>query len=463
MVRFAREKKLIENGYMKAKSLIKNSYRKFKNGKKVDPTADGRYKDLTPEKSIANGEEYFKELTWALNNIQISNVALTGPYGAGKSSIIESFFSKYKDYKPLCISMAAFNGVKSDTDDLARGFLQQLFYKVDHKKIPQSRFRKLHKIKLFQVWIKLVSLTILALFSVCIIDKDTFSKITDTVSSWGTSYGINTPLSCLLFGVVSLLVLWLLSIAVKWLWTHIGNVEISISNKAKFSADKSNHETIFNKYLDEIVYFFETTGYDVVVLEDIDRFDNPEVFIRLRELNRLLNSYESINQHIVFVYALRDDFFASSTERTKFFDFIVSVIPFINSTNSDNLIRRRIEEIEKTGMKIEVADDYITQVSPYISDMRVLTSIFNDFVLYKNTLNKDIELKLSDEQLLSLMIYKNIDPQDFAKIESEQGKIKDAFITKKAFVDAKTEELQNKLNELKKSMEMGFSDCKTAS
>ena len=68
--------------------------------------------------------------------------------------------------------------------------------------------------------------------------------------------------------------------------------------------------------------------------------------MKLRELNEILNGYEVLNKRgkITFVYAVRDDLFKKEAERTKFFDFIIPVIPVINSTNSD--------EVMKTILKI---------------------------------------------------------------------------------------------------------------
>lgn len=55
------------------------------------------YKDLTPIDNINNGDEYLNALEWALNNPKVKNIALAGPYGAGKSSIIETYLSREKD------------------------------------------------------------------------------------------------------------------------------------------------------------------------------------------------------------------------------------------------------------------------------------------------------------------------------------------------------------------------------
>lgn len=64
--------------------------------KKVDlqqPSTD--YRDLLPVDDIQNGNEYLNALSWAFKNKRVKNIVLAGPYGAGKSSIIESFLKKY--------------------------------------------------------------------------------------------------------------------------------------------------------------------------------------------------------------------------------------------------------------------------------------------------------------------------------------------------------------------------------
>ena len=43
-----------------------------------------------------------------------------------------------------------------DRDEIELGILKQLFYKVNYKKIPQSRYRKLHKINWKKIWAYLI-------------------------------------------------------------------------------------------------------------------------------------------------------------------------------------------------------------------------------------------------------------------------------------------------------------------
>ena len=59
----------------------------------------------------------------------------------------------------------------------------------------------------------------------------------------------------------------------------------------ELSFNKDEKISVFNRYLDELVYLFQTTGYEIVVLEDLDRFRNTSIFTKLRELNQLLNKY----------------------------------------------------------------------------------------------------------------------------------------------------------------------------
>lgn len=308
---------------------IKECFRKLFD--KENDNKNLKYRDLTPENNITNGEEYFEQLDWALSNSNVNNIALTGPYGAGKSSVIESYFFQRKNYKPIFISLASFNSRKRDvqvqgdgsktsspmmkeTDDLVKGFLQQLFYKVNYKRIPQSRYRKLHKVTVESIFLKMLCLLGLTLAIICVIKGEYIQDLFSLITEWGNEFGIGPVISFIFSSVTLVFTLFVASAVVKWAITHIGNAEINIADKAKFSTDKSNEETVFNKYLDEIVYFFEETDYDVVILEDIDRYDNTDIFIKLRELNLLLNGNESVNQHVIFIYALKDDFFETYTE-----------------------------------------------------------------------------------------------------------------------------------------------------
>ena len=62
-----------------------------------------------------------------------------------------------------------------------------------------------------------------------------------------------------------------------------------------------------------MLYLFENTNADVIVFEDIDRFDIGTVFERLHEVNRLANArMKKDGKTLRFFYLLRDDIFINN-------------------------------------------------------------------------------------------------------------------------------------------------------
>ena len=195
--------------------------------------------------------------------------------------------------------------------------------------------------------------------------------------------------------------------------------------------------------MDEIIYFFEVTDYDVFMFEDLDRFENSEIFIKLRELNTILNNYEKIKRKITFIYAIKDDIFTDK-ERTKFFDFIIPIIPFLNSSNSYEIMDELIKNARIEGLR--VSDEYLLDVSPFIDDMRLLENITNEFKVYKLKLKGS---NINDEKLLSMIIYKNICPKDFALLQNNKGFIYETLMSKGSLINDKVQDIDNEIGELR--------------
>src|SRR5690606_22980734 len=124
------------------------------------------------------------------------------------------------------------------------------------------------------------------------------------------------------------------------LFGSIKNIRISKfgTDLAEVALDDKKNSSIFNRYLDEILHFFECTTYQYVIIEDLDRFNDVEIFTRLRSLNKTINNYPPIKgednlnkRRIRFIYAVKDDLFVKdSRDRTKFFDIIIPIIPVIS-------------------------------------------------------------------------------------------------------------------------------------
>ena len=107
---------------------------------------------------------------------------------------------------------------------------------------------------------------------------------------------------------------------------------------AEIEIDKNISKSILNHHIDEIIYFFEVTDYNVVIIEDLDRFGESEVFTKLREINLLINNSKKISRDIVFIYAIKDDMFKDK-DRAKFFDYMFPVIPIVNFSNSGDKLK----------------------------------------------------------------------------------------------------------------------------
>lgn len=417
--------------------------------------SETEYTDLAPIDKITNGDEYINALNWALNNDRVKNIALAGPYGAGKSSIIETYLRQHPliEKKSLRISMATFvenvvneDGTQKKVDigqgEIELGILKQLFYKVDYRKIPQSRYRKLHKVDWKHVWGYLIGLIIVISLMEYIFFPDIFNSIINKICLAGASVNLTAKASLVFFITIALVILAVVAIIYRYISSHFKVKEIKLPIDATIKNEDVLNENVFDKNMDEIVYFFEETRYRLIFFEDLDRLDNSLIFVHLRELNTLLNNYDVIKEPIIFIYAVRDNVF-SDTDRTKFFDFIVPVIPVINSTNSGEILLDKLNESKKMGIIHEISQDFILDVSPYIEDMRILHNIYNEFIVYKKTLRIGQDLNLSDELMMALIIFKNLYPRDFADIQIERGIIKQAFIDKQNCLRVKQGTIQD--------------------
>lgn len=468
------------------------------------------YKDLTPLSDAENVEEYLNALKWALKQDKIKNIALAGPYGAGKSSIIDTFLEKYKD-ENFCqndnlkknssgiinkienfilqhnksaklsesskkISMATFmeanikdyagdnkncneeieqvknNKICISADEVEKGILKQLFYTIGPEKIPQSRYRKLHKENFSNILMQVALYSVIALIFTWIFFYEKMASIFSGISAL-LSIAEMSVTKYLLIASIFIIVVCLLTKIIYDFSSKYRIKGIKLSSNVDIQKEEETGESVFNKNLDEIVYFFEATGYRVIFFEDLDRLDDRTIFVHLRELNNLLNSNESINEKVVFVYAVKDDIFTKE-DRTKFFDFIIPVIPVVNSTNSGEVLLQFFEEAKKNNIEHNVSREFILDVAPYIADMRILRNIYNEFVVYKKILRDSQGVDLKDEQMLAIIIYKNMYPNDFAAIQNEQGLIKQAFEIKAKFIKNKKDQIQLEIDNIANDLDI---------
>ena len=432
---------LIISSIISYKEKIHKAYRKYirriavncgrkVNRWKLEDTGENHISLLSPIDDFKRHKEYIIRLKNAIDQPNVFNIALTGSYGAGKSSILKTFKAYYPEYHYVNVSLASFvevNMSESDStpkskedsfeEQLEYSILQQLFYHVKATNIPESRFGRIERTsrkKRFLVVVSILLFIVANLFLFCQEQVNKYFLIPTEVLKSSFLFGIS--ISVLLIG--TFVILFQLILFIK---------KISIKNltldKATVEFEEKKNVSIMNRYLDEILYLFQEKKYNIVIFEDIDRFENTHIFTKLRELNLILNQSEEIGRRIIFLYALKDDIFANAEERTKFFDYIVPVIPFVNVSNSGDLFRRKIANLHIP--EAEVRSSFITDISAFVNDMRVLTNVVNEFDLYRNLLDK----KLNKEKLLAMILYKNLYPTDFSLLHQNKGVVYETFMS----------------------------------
>lgn len=426
---------------------------------------ENKFRDLAPSQNAEGILEYSEAIDFALASPHIKNIAITGPYGSGKSSIIRTYeeINKANIHKFLNISLATFKDEEFEeksTGEINRqseaknqeqteqrhrlveqSILQQMLYGADSQKLPYSRFRRIAKPT--KPYIKAISATFWGSLLFLL------SKNTTTILSFDFSkkWWIWSSIS-LFFALLSILIIAeIYKILFK---TPIKKVSLP---KGEFETADLPEDSILNKHLDEIIYFFQETNYNVVVIEDFDRFESPEIFIKLREINKLINdnltgcsSNKKPSRSVKFLYALKDDMFLHK-DRVKFFDFIIPVVPVINSSNSLDKIEERIKgQAYEDYFREDSNRLFLREVSFRLDDLRLIHNIFNEFNIYYSKLKSE---NLNITKLLAMIIYKNVYPCDFEALHFNKGALASLCDMKNRLLAARKKILQDEIAELR--------------
>lgn len=376
---------------------------------------------LSPKADAEVHKEYIRRLKTAIDNPDVHNIALSGAYGSGKSSILKTFKACFTDYKTVYVSLASFGEEKGDEDKdenrLEYRILQQLFYQVKMSDISESRFGRIEHTSLGAKILWTLLLCLMAASYVCLFEAEWLQKLLPKVSSVFKQEYINViSMAVLVLGLAFLvfkLVHFLKRLGLKNLGVNVSSANLEVEDKKNVTA--------MNRYLDEILYLFQRKKYEVVFFEDLDRFGDIRIFTKLRELNQLLNHSEEINRRVVFVYALCDDVFGCPENRTKFFDYIIPVIPYVNVSNSGDLFKRSFMALQLP--KDSLSTEFLTDISHFVNDTRVLKNIVNEFTLYHQVLDAKLDL----QHLLAIILYKNLYPKDFCLLHQGKGMLYDVF------------------------------------
>ena len=388
---------------------------------------------------------YEEAINFALSNSDIKNIAISGAYSAGKSSVLESYKKKHENYRFVHISLAHFRTPEQENGEseeivkesvLEGKILNQLIHQIPAENIPQTNFRVKKGISRKQlVWLTAFS----SLFIGVIVFLLTLSRIALFTSSLPDGVIKNlllilvdpyTAIFATFIGIVCSIV-FIFSIIKKQKNKNIFR-KISLQGN-EIEIFEEQDESYFDKYLNEVLYLFENVNADVIVFEDMDRFNACRIFERLREVNTLVNiqrrkEHGKKYQPLRFFYLLRDDIFVSK-DRTKFFDYIIPIVPIVDSSNSYEQFLKHL----KQGDLLDKFDQrFLRSISLYVDDMRILKNIYNEFVVYIHRLNTT---DLDWNKMMAMIVYKNLFPRDFSELQLGKGFVFELFEKKSVLID----------------------------
>ena len=448
---FAVESTNLQN-YITMKSLL-NLFRYKKNKGKLSISLAPKV--ITEESEKEKIKPYLDALIKAVNTKDVNNIAITGSYGSGKSTILKTFQKEYKScFRFLNVSLASFNKINDESNEdseklerlLEISILQQIIYSINPDKIPDSHFKRIQNIPLGKKVIIAFSIT---LWFLCLLLfwQNNYIEIVNP-KNW--SIDKNPDWEGIIISVISFFGISIIFYKIIELFRNSKISRVSIQGEIELNNNEIEDKSIFNQYLDEIIYFFQKTKHNILIIEDLDRFENTNIFTKLREINILLNNSSLIKEKVSFIYAISDDFFTDKRERVKFFEYIIPIIPFVNYYNAEEQLKKLIEE---SGLEKNIfSDDFISDITLFIDDidMRLLVNIFQEFLVYKDIVGK---INPTNEQLFAIITYKNIAPEDFNKLGSKQGFLFSLLNDKDKYTKEFIEKIDKKISEKEKNVE----------
>jgi hypothetical protein len=403
-------------------------------------------------------EIYFQHLSDALRRDDPAsplNIALSGGYGTGKSSVLARLAEEFED-KVVRISFSTLGAVRRRSrperketilDAVQKEIVKQILYTAPPSKVSSSRFDRLDKFN----WPRAIFLSAAVGLAVAAVIFATRAgqRLEDVTSAGGFKIWVGYILGILVFTAVGCVTqLFLQGVRLRRVSSGSTSIELAESS-----------QSYFDQYLDEIVYFFQQTGRDIVLLEDLDRFDDSSIFEELRELNTLLNGASQVGQPVRFVYAVKDSLFeawsrvkgddselaqSAAVRRTKFFDLIVPIVPFIGQRSA----REHLSEL-LSDSGVEIPDELIALVSRKLPEMRLLKNIVNEYHVFDRVaVSDDVRNFDNISERFAMVVFKNLRPLDFENIQFGDSALNTIYDVSRRLIVAETTRLSSELVDL---------------
>ncbi len=455
---------------------------------------------LGPKYLAEHHQVYLDLLERAVRHPDTRSVALTGSYGSGKSSVLRALGRRYWNSRfpwrhrrtviqlslstldpELAPVVQAENPAEREMSNrIQKELVKQLLYQLPPRSTPHSRFPRASK------------------------------------PTWSTG-ALVAAATALIVGLgwgVATLAGWQATITgrldevgwtVAWFWSGLAGgsaifalaawrilagryaVKAGLKAGALTVSLEPTSSSYFDQYLDEIMYFFQVSKADVVLIEDVDRFDDAIVFDTLRALNTLVNGSGQVGRRIVFVYAIRDSVLGKigakkkneqggeqgaagsgpeklamdRSNRAKYFDVIIPIVPFVTADNARDLMTQVMKpHVADTADEEGISPAQIRLAARHVADMRTLWSIRNEYEVHFDRLMtsaRHVMPEINEDIVLSLVLLRATSPDTYERIRLATSPLD--TLTKRwlALVDANLGAQTKKLTEVRTRLENGES------
>jgi len=427
-------------------------------------TTNYKFHKLTPIRDTALNV-YADALDYVFRDDDLKNIAITGPYSSGKSSMLETYKAANEDKKFIHISLAHFEtetklstnfdennqSFEADIKAVEGKILNQLIHQIDAKKIPQTHFKIKRPFSKKPMIVISAILTVFLMLIIFLFNRTAWLAFVNGITlNWLKLLFSPTTTEWFVIaalGVCGLVIFWGLFSLLKLQHNKNFLRKLSVQGN-EIEIFENDDDSFFDRHLNEVLYLFRNTKADAIVFEDMDRYNSNQIFEKLREINYLLNNSPNSQDEKIFrfFYLLRDDIFTSK-DRTKFFDFIIPIVPVIHGANSYD---KFIEFFKDGGILDSFDSSFLQEISMYIDDMRLLKNIYNEYRFYHDRIQLT---ELSCNKLLAMIAYKNLFPRDFSELQLGKGYVFCLFRNKEQFIHEEISCIEKRIAEVNSLLE----------
>ena len=249
-----------------------------------------KFESLTPKILNKNNPIYTRALDFAFADDSIKNIAITGVYGSGKSTIGNTYVKEKNLKNIITVSLGKYEdecgesrynndgkvennscSIKVDNEKenrIERQIINQIVSQIDSKKISKSKYKfKSDKGDFGET----IPIFIVLVIILVLINWDKFGKIFSMIK-WYKLEDFKEILSLSIVGIPFLISLFFIILVLKKKNIFsISKINFKLV-EAQLDDKVSSDETVIDKDMKEIVYLLYNSATEVVVFEDLDRY-----------------------------------------------------------------------------------------------------------------------------------------------------------------------------------------------